>query len=68
VDTVCVLSAGREWIPSVCCQPVGSGYRLCVVSRKGVDTVCVLSAGREWIPSACCQPVGSGYRLRVVSR
>jgi hypothetical protein len=27
------LSEGREWIPSVCCQSVGSGYRLCVVSR-----------------------------------
>jgi hypothetical protein len=27
------LSEGREWIPSVCSQLVGSGYRLCVVSR-----------------------------------
>jgi hypothetical protein len=27
------LIEGREWIPSVCCQSVGSGYRLCVVSR-----------------------------------
>jgi hypothetical protein len=27
------LSEGREWIPSVCSQSVGSGYRLCVVSR-----------------------------------
>jgi hypothetical protein len=26
------LSEGREWIPSVCSQSVGSGYRLCVVS------------------------------------
>jgi hypothetical protein len=33
VDTVCVLSVGREWIPSVCCQSVGSGYRLCVETR-----------------------------------
>jgi hypothetical protein len=27
------LSEGREWIPSVCSQSVGSGYRLCAVSR-----------------------------------
>jgi hypothetical protein len=34
VDTVCVLSVGREWIQFVCCQSVGSGYCLCVVSRR----------------------------------
>jgi hypothetical protein len=27
------LSEGRELMPSVCGQSVGSGYRLCVVSR-----------------------------------
>jgi hypothetical protein len=33
VDTVYELSVGRESIPSVCCQSVKSGYRLCVVKR-----------------------------------
>jgi hypothetical protein len=39
-----VLSEGREWVPSVCCQSVGSGYRLCVASREGSGyRLCVAS-------------------------
>jgi hypothetical protein len=32
-----VLSVGREWIPSVCCQSVGSGYSLWVVSMRHIS-------------------------------
>jgi hypothetical protein len=33
LDTVCVLSVGRDLILSVCCLSVGVGYCLCVVGR-----------------------------------
>jgi hypothetical protein len=69
VDTVCVLSVGREWI-TVCVLSVGRDWiPVCVLSggREWI-TVSVLSVGRDESPSVCCQSVESGYSLCVVSR